>query len=237
MTHLLQPLLCQSGWLIDLQLQGAGLHVLWVNMERLSPLNIMKKVTAVHYELQSFILGAGLLKEPGGFSFSAVVADGWNKARMLLVSQPVSDSRGEEEGWRWDGRPGGGVWTDKAWVWQDELKTGHLTLVDNNLTNSSLSPCVRTDSHLGRVSHALKAFCPFPSNELNDIIFVSCAAAVSERLKAKKQKRHCWLILLARCWTDWSVCLFLRSLKIVVEIKTRTFDSECCVLLLGLGQK
>lgn len=76
------------------------------------------------------------------FNLSAVVADGWNKARMLLVFQPVSDSRGEEGGWRWDGRPGGGVWTDKAWVWHDELKTGHLTLLDNHLTNSSLSPCV-----------------------------------------------------------------------------------------------
>lgn len=36
-------------------------------------------------------------------------ADGWNEARTLLVLQPASDSRGEEDGWRWDGGPGGGV--------------------------------------------------------------------------------------------------------------------------------
>lgn len=117
---------------------------------------------------------------------------------MLLVLQPVSESRGEEERWRWDGD----VWTDKAWVWHDELKTGHLTLADNNLTNSSLSPCVRSDCHLGIVSRALNAFCPFPSNELNDIIFVICNS-VREKLQAKKQKRHSWLVSLASYGTEW----------------------------------
>lgn len=69
---------------------------------------------------------------------------------MLLALYPVSDrvmgvqvSR-EDEGWRWENRLGSGVCTDKTGVWHDGLKTGHLTLLDNNLTNNSLSVCVST---------------------------------------------------------------------------------------------
>lgn len=75
-------------------------------------------------------------------------------------------------------------------MWHDGLKTGHLTLLDNNLTNSSLSVCVCVchDSNLGKVPHALNAFCPFQLNELNDIIFVICALIVSGRGQREDQK-------------------------------------------------